>query len=281
LHSARSTTIWVLLSLGAAFAVVAWSAQRGQSHARLARPGIAPALRAIDRPVPAAVRPLLDLELGVTHPNVISNVDVACIPSPCKAADVAAFKAREAARQETIRPARGTAPRAVAELPGAAVLLAWRNKEARLCLVVARDTGNATQVFGPCLPDDRNTPCTAICLASNPKGGTSGAPIDYLLAGTVSTGATALRITTSRTRMIYPLGGPILHGTDRRAFMLDLGRNDYRVLELLHGTSVIDSRELPAMQAAFEDCQAAHPAMTDFKSCIQGAAGIVPGTAFP
>jgi hypothetical protein len=237
-------------------------------------------VRAVDQAPPAAIRPLLALEFGLSHPGAVSGLDIACSPKPCTAADIAQANAREAARQQEIRPAAGTAPRAVAELPGTAVLLAWRNQVARLCLFVTRPAGSGTGPFGPCLHDDPNVPCGALCLTSDPTG-SAGVPPDYLLAGTVRSDATALRITTSRTRTIYQLRGPVLRGTGRRVFMLDLGRNDYRVLELLQGTSVIDSHELPAMQAAYEDCRAGHPAMTDFKSCIQGTAAIVPSTSFP
>jgi hypothetical protein len=278
LHSARSTTFWVLLSLGAAFAVLAWSAERGQQAPQLSARGAAPVVRAVDRPPPAAVMQLLDLELGIAHAGTISSI--LCAPGPCKAADIADARAREAARLDAIRPAAGTGPRAVAELPGKGTLLAWRNRTAQVCLVAVKRQ-KATPVFGPCLPGEASEPCTAICLVSSGLQGGSGAPTGYLLAGTVSSAATALQVTTARGRTVYPLQGPILRGTGRRVFMLDLGHDDFRVLELLQGTKVIDSRELPAVQAAFEDCQAAHPAMSDFKSCIQAAGAIVRPGSFP
>jgi hypothetical protein len=281
LHSARSTTIWLLLSLGAAFAVLAWSAEHGQSPPQLAaRAGVAPAVRVVDRPPPANVEALLELQLGIARPRpTISSVQTSCMPSPCSAADVAEANTREAEHEDAIRPASGTSPRAVAELPGAGELIAWHNKAAQLCLAGARISGNTTDVFGPCVAD-RTNPCTAMCLASD-MSAASGAPTTYLLAGTVPRDATALLVGTSRTRTLYPLRGPLLRGTDRRVFILDLGRDDYRVLELLRGTNVIDSLELPAIQAAFEDCQAAHPAMTDFKSCIEGSGAVMPGASFP
>jgi hypothetical protein len=37
----------------------------------------------------------------------------------------------------------------------------------------------------------------------------------------------------------------------------------------------------PPMQAAFEDCQAAHPAMSDLKACIQNVPSGIPAQSFP
>ena len=139
--------------------------------------------------------------------------------------------------------------------------------------------GGGTPVFGPCVGDDRADPCTALCLVSSGTGDRSS--VRYLLAGIVSRDATALRITTAHTRTTYPLQGPVLAGTNRRVFMLELGHDDYRVLELLRGASVVDSRSLPVWQAVVEDCQASGQGMNDLKACFQRAAPTMPDLSFP
>jgi hypothetical protein len=63
--------------------------------------------------------------------------------------------------------------------------------------------------------------------------------------------------------------------------MLELGHDDYRVLELLRGESVVDSRSLPVWQAVVEDCQASGQGMNDLKACFQRAAPDMPDLSFP
>jgi hypothetical protein len=275
----RSTTFWLLLSLGAAIAVLAWSARQPLRLASTV--GDAPPVRAVDAPPPDAVAGLLDAELGVVQSGggISVTLDAVCTPSPCTARDVRRMKAQVAEHRDRIRPAPGTSPRTVAELHGKDLLIAWRNRASQLCLEATRVQGGGTPVFGPCVGDDRADPCTALCLVSSSTGDRSS--VRYLLAGTVSGDATALRITTARTRTTYPLQGPVLAGTNRRVFMLELGHDDYRVLELLRGASVVDSRSLPVWQAAVEDCQASVQGMNDLKACFQRAAPTMADLSFP
>jgi hypothetical protein len=281
----RSKRIWLLVSAGVALGVLVWSAERQgmRAAAPAGRTVPAPSLRALDQPASASAMGLVRLSFG-GRPGMGVIVAVMCKPGPCKADDTAKAEALEAQREAAIRPARGTSPRAVAALRNTAFLLAWRNHASEPCFFVARgrvtgDTLSGSSVFGPCV-HDRVQPCTAICLSSGGTGPTRRS-ITYLLAGTVSGAATALRVTTRRATTTYLLRGPLWRDTGRRLFMLDLGRNDYRMLELMRGHDVIDSRTLPAFEASVEDCTAAHPVMTDFKSCIQKIPPSVPSATFP
>jgi hypothetical protein len=275
----RSTTFWLLLGLGAAIAVLAWTARQPPQVPSTV--GHAPPVHAVDAPPPDVVAGLLDAELGVVQSGgaITVTLDAACTPSPCTARDLRRMKAQVAEHRDRIRPAPGTPPRTVAELHGKDLLIAWRNRASQLCLEATRVRGGGTPVFGPCVGDDRADPCAALCLVSSSTG--DGSSVRYLLAGTVGGDATALRITTARARTTYTLQGPLLAGTNRRVFMLELGHDDYRKLELLHGARVVDSRSLPVWQAVVEDCQASGQGMNDLKACVQRAAPTMPGVSFP
>ena len=272
-------TFWLLLGLGAAIVVLAWSARQPSQLASTI--GRAPPVRVVDAPPPDIVTGLLDAELGVVQSGgaISVTLDAVCTPKPCTARDLRRMKAQVAEHRDRIRPAAGTSPRTVAELHGKDLLIAWRNRASQLCLEATRVQGGGTPVFGPCVGEDRADPCTALCLVSSSTGDRSS--IRYLLAGIVSRDATALRITTAHTRTTYPLQGPVLAGTNRRVFMLELGHDDYRVLELLRGASVVDSRSLPVWQAVVEDCQASGQGMNDLKACFQRAAPTMPDSSFP
>lgn len=183
-----------------------------------------------------------------------------CVPGHCTPHQLNQVLA---AYRRRIRPALGTYPRVVADLRSTATLVAWRNQASQLCLAAMQGHAIATPMFGPCLAVDGH--CAALCLVSAPRG--AHARISYLLAGTVRRDATMLRITTARARTVYPLSGPLLWGSDKRVFMLDLGRDDYRTLELLRGRTVIDSVTMSYGQASIEDCVRRHPVVKDYLAC--------------
>jgi hypothetical protein len=265
LRSATSKTLFLLASAGA-FAALAWSAQQG-------RPGLsaAPPIRAVDEAPPALVRMQLAAELGgeLSGPKFVTATDTFCWGGPghCTRAAIAKLKAQLAARQEAIRPAAGSEPRAVAELSGSAVLVAWRNGANRLCLDSSRlPAGGGGGAFGPCDPEDGM--CAAICLRSDGRG-ESIQSLDYLLAGTVRQDATAIRVVRSRGAATeYALRGPVLSGTQHRVFMLELGRRDWRLLELLRGDRVIATEKMPPARAAFEDCQESATTRAALEPCL-------------
>ncbi len=182
------------------------------------------------------------------------------------AAQIAQIRADFEARRTAIEPAPGSAPRVVARLPlaagGDALFVAWHNHDGLLCTetqVVAADGGGGGGAGGPCALSGQDTSmahCAALCLASDGSGG-DAASTTWVLSGTVAAGADALDVTTADgTTAEYPLTGPLLGGGDRRVFMLELGKGDWRKLTLLRGGEVVDQTAMPAFAAASEDCMA-------------------------
>jgi hypothetical protein len=97
--------------------------------------------------------------------------------------------------------------------------------------------------------------CDLFCLASDGESSDNDA-LGYRLAGTVPADAEALRVTVAGgTTATYPLVGPRVLDTDARVFMLDLGRQDWRKLELIHGGAVVKTVTMPAINVADEECR--------------------------
>jgi hypothetical protein len=148
--------------------------------------------------------------------------------------------------RQAIKPAKGIEPRAVAQLrladrdPKArARLVVWRSQAGKLCLVSeveTKDGGGDDGPFGPCIPEPR---CDKICLDLWEDG--SGLRTRYLVSGVLASEGDRLRMTLDSGRVIiYALSGPFVPGfADYRVFMLDLGRDLYERLELLHGDKVV------------------------------------------
>jgi hypothetical protein len=180
-------------------------------------------------------------------------------------ARIAAFRAEFDARRAAIEPAPGSAPRLVARLPltggGNALFVAWHNRDALLCIETqiadARGGGGGGGPTGPCVGTGQGQSephCAALCLASD-GAGSDMAHETWVLSGTVAADADALDVTTADgTTAEYPLTGPVLGGGDRRVFMLELGKVDWRKLTLLRGGQVVDEAAMPAFSAASEDC---------------------------
>jgi len=182
------------------------------------------------------------------------------------AAQMAQIRADFDARRTAISPAPGSAPRVVARLPlaagGDALFVAWRNHDGLLCTetqVVADYGGGGGGPGGPCAlsgPYASTSHCAEICLASDGSGGDL-ASTTWVLSGTVDAGADVIDVTTADgTTAEYPLTGPVLDGGDRRVFMLELGKADWRKLTLLRGGDIVDQTAMPALSAASEDCSA-------------------------
>jgi len=190
------------------------------------------------------------------------------IPIPCRP-------------QEAVKPE--SPPRAIAELrlpartpSGTARLNAWHNHSGQLCLETQVDAANSAP-FGPCLP---GRPCAKICvqLLQTKTGGEAL----YLLGGVVASGNDSLRVTTEDGHVAtYGVTGPVVPGfSDYRVFMLDLGRNLYRRLELLAGDHVVATETLSAAQIGALRCnenppvlpsQDAHGQRSPLHRCIQRA----------
>lgn len=216
------------------FAVLALSGCGSSKSAQTTtekQPGAPPAVEAIDEgvtiPPPGSVTPMC--------PDRPTQQQ--CQPTPNEAEKL----------QRALTPAQGSAPRAIAELrlpargPNArARLIAWRNHAGRLCLENQVEDVNGAP-FGPCVP---GPPCQKICLLILQTRTADEAL--YLLGGVVASGNDRLQVTTADGRVAtYGLTGPVVPGfPGYRVFMLDLGRNLYRRVELLAHDQVVAEETL-------------------------------------
>ena len=94
-----------------------------------------------------------------------------------------------------------------------------------------------------------------LCLDSSDQG--DGITPHYVLAGVVDGRGEQLDVTdASGATRAYPLRGPLVPETNLRVFMVDLGANDWRRLELRRAGQVLASQEMPLIQARSEECPA-------------------------
>jgi len=240
----------------------------------------APPIEAVDEAPSPELQRTLDLwfappQLGTQGSTVTSGTDVwftwgggsasttATVPT---AADMATIRAQFEAQRAARLPAAGSPPRVVARLPltdgGNAILVVWRNHDGVLCTDTEVTDRQGSGGGGPgnsCVPSDTAAllHCAEICLTSNGSGSDVAHEV-WVLSGTVAAGADALDVTTADgTTAEYPLTGPVLDGGgDRRVFMLELGKTDWRKLTLLRGGDIVDQAAMPALSAASEDCMA-------------------------
>jgi hypothetical protein len=183
-----------------------------------------PAIEAIDEP------PAMDLELPSEELCLEKRSGKNC-PTP----DEAEKLTRAAQATE---PAEGTKPRAIALLRltargpnDRARLVAWRSRSGKLCTgteIHEGDTGTDQGPSGPCVP----ARCSKLCLDLMASG--PGTTTRYLLSGVVNSKADELRAEFADGRIVpYGLTGPLVPGfPGYRVFMLDLGTDLYRRLEL-------------------------------------------------
>jgi hypothetical protein len=163
---------------------------------------------------------------------------------PCTPAQAAKLDAQGKANRAALRWGPFSPPRVVAELPlragaGRAQLVAWRTSSNRLCFELAEPHA-ASGAFGPSAGA-----CGAICRASNGSGPNTRS-FTYVLGGSVSSRATALRVVDAGGRVAtYPLRIRLVLGPSSRIFMLELGTRDWRRIELLRGTAVIATKSKP------------------------------------
>lgn len=166
-----------------------------------------------------------------------------------------------------MRPAAGSPPRVVARLPladgGDAVLVAWLNNDGVVCTDTEVQVRQGSGGGGPgssCVPAELGASplvhCAQICLTANGSG-SDLAHERWVLTGTVAADTDALDVTTADgTTAEYPLTGPVVDGGDRRVFMLELGKTDWRKLMLLRAGEIVDQTALPAFAVANEECMA-------------------------
>ena len=183
---------------------------------------------------------------------------------------------------DAIRPAKDSPPRVVAALarPGKEDLLftAWKDDAGKLCTAAATASGEELGAIpgGPCAPYPH---CEDSCLQSMPNE-----QWEFALTGTVPVDGKAVRVTVANgTTFRYPLEGPTVPGTDRRVFMTELGRADWRHIEVLDADgTVLGEQTMPKAQAASEDCftryvpqasgeQPDESAVADLERCMKEA----------
>ena len=238
----------------------------------------APPIQAVDEAPSEELQRSLDLEFAppALGPQSSSTMTVVLFAwgggsSPPNtvptAAETATIRAQFEGQRAALLPAAGSPPRVVARLPladgGEALLVAWQNRDGVLCTDTEVADGQGSDGGGPgssCVPAELAASpllhCAQICLTSNGSGSNL---VDerWVLSGTVAADADAIDVTTADGATAeYPLTGPLLGGGDRRAFLLELGKTDWRKLVLLRAGQVVDQTELPAVAAASEDCMA-------------------------
>lgn len=182
------------------------------------QPKVPPAIESIDE---AAAVPVL------AQTQFCQGSDEPCQPSPDEAEKLI----------HAMEPAKAATARAIAQLrlpargPNArARLIAWKSRSGELCLETQVEDGKGGSLrhgSGPCARTDCKKLCVSVFGA-----GTSEAP--RLLSGVVDSKADELRITYDDGRVVpHGLTGPLVPGfPGYRVFMLDLGRDLYRRLEL-------------------------------------------------
>jgi hypothetical protein len=207
-----------------------------------------PAVEAVDEP---ATIPGPGSTTKTMCPDVPAGT---CEPTPAQAEKL----------QRAVTPAHGSEPKAIAELrlpargPNVrARLIAWRNRFGRLCLETRVEDVNGAP-FGPCIP---GPPFRKICVQIVQTR--TGSEALYLLGGVVASGDDRLQVTTEDGQAATDgLTGPVVPGfPGYRVFMLDLGRNLYRRLELLAHDQVVAEEKLSAAQIRSLRCNENPPVL--------------------
>jgi hypothetical protein len=199
------------------------------------------AIEAIDEPPSVGLEMPPD-DAGSRSTDLCLGDEGETTPEDCKLTPDQAekFRRMEEEFEQAVKPAKGTEPRAIAQLrlpargPSArARLITWRNQSDKLCIeteVEDESGGSSDGSSGPCVPE---SPCKKICLGLS--GSRSVSASRYLLSGVVASVADTLRMTLDDGRVVdYGLTGPIVPGfPEYRVFMLDLGRDLDQRVELL------------------------------------------------
>ena len=253
-----------------------------------------PAIEAIDEPAPEAgwTPPPADPATASIHVHWCLRFDESktdrtddCTPTPD---EVEKSIQMEQMFEQAVQPAKGTEPRAIAQLrlpargPRARVrLAAWGTQSNKLCVETdEQDEGDSGGggPSGPCVPGTR---CENLCLDLSGSSGSKGVYV-YLLSGVVASQADDLRITLDDGREEdFALTGPVVPGFPKyRVFMLDLGRDLYRRLELRHDDKVIAEETQSPSEIRMTRCGEVDPpvhpsqskATREFDQCVRRAA---------
>lgn len=254
---------------------------------------VTPAIESIDEPAPEARwQPLPDHGDAVikTSWDLCFSTDSKtqtqddCAPN---ADEVQHLRQMEAEFDQAVQPAKGTVPRAIAQLrltsrgPKArARFITWHNDAGKLCVETEEENGPDSGDGGPSGPCEPGWRCTKLCVEQSGSS-ESDLVFHYLLSGLVRAEADDLRITLDDGRVEdVALTGPVVPGSPKyRVFMLDLGRALYRRLELLRGDEVLEEEKVPDEVIRTTRCEdSGPPAMPspDFQSrrsdrCVERA----------
>jgi len=249
----------------------------------------APAIQAIDEPAPdAGWKSPPDDSATLSMYGCRSDESKTDRKDACTPDQMEKSIQMEQMFEEAVQPARGTQPRAIAQLrlpargPSArARLVVWRTQSNKLCAEADEedeDGGGGEGPLGPCVPGAQ---CADICL--DLSGDSRGnAVYAYLLNGVVASQADDLRITLDDGRVEdFALTGPVVPGFPKyRVFMLDLGRDLYRRLELRRDDKVIAEETRSPSEIRMTRCGEINPpvypsqgdAGREFDQCVHGAA---------
>ena len=167
---------------------------------------------------------------------------------------------QEKAWVDAVSPAPDSPPRTIAKLSlsdgGSVLLIVWHNAVGELCTDVEEESpdgsGGGGGPGGPCVPG--NPACGEICVESGGDGNVD--ETRYTLTGFVPSEADSVRVTLAGgAAKGYPLNGPVVEGTTLRVLMLELGRRDWRRVEVFRGEELLAAQDLPAAMVSFEDCE--------------------------
>lgn len=224
-----------------------------------------PAIEAIDEPAPEAgwKPPPANSATASTYMCLGSESETdrknECTPTPDQ---VQKFRQMEQMFDQAVQPTKGTEPRAIAQLPlrargpkARARLVVWRAQSNKLCVETDEedeDGGGGGGPSGPCVPGSR---CANLCLSLSGSSGSDEVYV-YLLSGVVASQADELRITLEDGGVEdFGLNGPVVPGFPKyRVFMLDLGRDLYRRLELRQDDRVIAEETLSQAEIRMMRC---------------------------
>jgi hypothetical protein len=274
-----------VLILCSVLALSACGSSKSSQPAEKPQTAAPPAIEAIDEPADVS-----DFNTLLDDPTATSvywcldqkqtGAQEDCKPTPDQAEKL---RRQQEEYLRALKPANGVEPRAIARLrlsarkpTSYARLVAWRNGSDKLCVQThVVDGGGGPN--GPCIP---GTPCGKLCLDIDISG--EGNKTLFLLSGVVDAKADELRMTREDGRVVpYGLTGPLVPGFPRyRVFMLDLGRDLYRRLELRLSDKVLAKETLSPNEIRLLRCtEVVPPAMpsqerrtSPLEQCLQRAA---------
>jgi hypothetical protein len=250
--------------ISAAFALTACGAAETERAQPAGSLEPAPQIEAIDEPAPPGSPFLEPLSEGESAEGSIyicagESDSQECKPTP---EAIAEMEKMAGLFRQAVRPAEDSRPRAFARLritprgpATTATMIAWRARSGKLCTSLALGDHVSHGPSGPCVPETQwRKACDALCLDRSGEG--IRGELRYLLTGTVTARADELRITFVDGRAVrYPLTGPVVPEFPQyRAFMLDLGSQMYRRLELLREGDVLERSDVPQDQIKFDRC---------------------------